>query len=71
MVESIQCVSLIPERWPDLVSLFGPGGAEDGCWCMWHRETNQEFVAGSRRAGAANHDAFEALVHGAVVPHMR
>ena len=26
-----------PERWPDLERLFGPNGANSGCWCMWWR----------------------------------
>lgn len=27
---------LTPDRWPDLVDLFGPErGASSGCWCMW------------------------------------
>lgn len=26
---------LTPDRWDDLVALFGPGGACGGCWCMW------------------------------------
>lgn len=24
-------------RWPDLERLFGPNGANSGCWCMWWR----------------------------------
>lgn len=26
-----------PKRWPDLEGLFGPNGANSGCWCMWWR----------------------------------
>ena len=26
-----------PRRWPDLERLFGPNGANSGCWCMWWR----------------------------------
>src|SRR5688572_8470123 len=26
-----------PDRWADLVELFGPRGAVAGCWCMWWR----------------------------------
>lgn len=26
---------LSPESWPALVDLFGPGGASNGCWCMY------------------------------------
>src|SRR5688572_10778890 len=28
---------LTPDRWDDLVRLFGPKGACGGCWCMWWR----------------------------------
>lgn len=37
---------LTPERWPDLVALFGPTGACAGCWCTWWRLTTREFRAG-------------------------
>jgi GNAT superfamily N-acetyltransferase len=55
-------------RWDDLVTLFGRGGANSGCWCMWWRLRAKEWSAG---AGAAAHDpvcgnkaAFEAVVTG-------
>ncbi len=38
---------LTPERWPDLVALFGPRGACAGCWCTWWRLTRAEFDAGN------------------------
>jgi GNAT superfamily N-acetyltransferase len=45
---------LTPERWKDLVALFGPNGAYSNCWCMWWRVTSSEFDetkgAGTRRA---------------------
>lgn len=28
---------LTPELWPALEELFGPGGASNGCWCMYWR----------------------------------
>ncbi len=37
---------LTPERWPDLVTLFGPRGACAGCWCTWWRLPTREFRAG-------------------------
>ncbi len=37
MIESLTIRPLTPERWPDLETLFGPDGAEGGCWCMWWR----------------------------------
>lgn len=35
-----------PERWDDLVRLFGPQGAYSGCWCMFFRTTSSEFADG-------------------------
>jgi predicted GNAT family acetyltransferase len=35
---------LTPDRWPDLVELFGPErGANSGCWCMWPRIPRSEW----------------------------
>ncbi len=35
---------LTPERWDDLVDLFGPDrGANSGCWCMWWRMPRSEW----------------------------
>lgn len=40
---------LAPERWNDLVDLFGPGrGANSGCWCMWTILRGRDFDAMSR-----------------------
>ena len=50
---------LTPERWDDLVGLFGERGAVGGCWCMWWRTTSAEFA---RSAGAANRRAMRTLV---------
>jgi GNAT superfamily N-acetyltransferase len=37
---------LTPDRWPDLVDLFGPErGANSGCWCMWPRVAGSEWKA--------------------------
>ena len=37
---------LTPDRWPDLVDLFGPErGANSGCWCMWPRIVRSEWDA--------------------------
>jgi GNAT superfamily N-acetyltransferase len=38
---------LTPELWPALEDLFGPNGANSGCWCMWWR-------VGSGRIRVAN-----------------
>lgn len=34
---------LTPDRWDDLVDLFGPKGAQEGCWCMYFRQTAREW----------------------------
>ncbi|MEM7776909.1 MAG: GNAT family N-acetyltransferase [Pseudomonadota bacterium] len=42
---------LTPERWDDLVQLFGPErGAYGGCWCMYwrHDGTQRAFHEGDR-----------------------
>lgn len=48
-----------PERWPDLVDLFGERGACGGCWCMWWRKPRARF---DREKGARNRADLEALV---------
>ncbi len=48
-----------PDRWGDLERLFGPNGANSGCWCMWNRQTNQEF---EQHHGADNHAALAEIV---------
>ena len=52
-------VPVTPERWPDLVALFGEKGACAGCWCMWMRLPLAEFRRGK---GAGNRRALRALV---------
>ncbi len=56
---SILCIPLTFDRWPDFEKLFGPHGAQAGCWCMWWRETTSEFEA---RKGDGNREAFRAIV---------
>jgi len=51
---------LTPERWDDLVTLFGPErGAHGGCWCMWWRMTTAAFETASR---TERRDSFRAIV---------
>jgi GNAT superfamily N-acetyltransferase len=47
------------DRWGDFARLFGNRGACGGCWCMYPRQTRQEF---ERRKGAANRRAMRRLV---------
>lgn len=37
MGEQFEVRPLTAATWPDLVDLFGPGGASNGCWCMYPR----------------------------------
>jgi GNAT superfamily N-acetyltransferase len=50
---------LTPERWPDLLKLFGERGACGGCWCMAWRRKRSDFVKGK---GASNKRAFTNIV---------
>jgi hypothetical protein len=56
---------LTPERWPDLVKLFGPRGACGGCWCMAWRRPKAEWERGK---GAGNRAAFQRLVRKGPAP---
>lgn len=40
---NLEFYPLTPERWPDLVDLFGDRGAWGGCWCMWWRLPAVDF----------------------------
>jgi GNAT superfamily N-acetyltransferase len=50
---------LTPDRWLDLVTLFGPRGACGGCWCMWWRIKRSEF---DLQKGEGNRQALQAIV---------
>jgi GNAT superfamily N-acetyltransferase len=54
-----------PERWNDLVELFGPHGAYGGCWCMWWRIKRSEF---DRNHGQGNRRALKRIVDSGTVP---
>ena len=40
---TVEIHPLTAERWEDLVTLFGPKGAQEGCWCMYFRQTAREW----------------------------
>jgi GNAT superfamily N-acetyltransferase len=62
----VEIQPLTPERWDDLVRLFGPRGACGGCWCMHWRLAHADY---ERRKGLANRRAMQRLVaKGAVAP---
>ncbi|MBK9129553.1 MAG: GNAT family N-acetyltransferase [Phycisphaerales bacterium] len=50
---------LTPERWDDLVELFGTRGACGGCWCMTPRLTRAEY---EKHKGDGNKRKLRALV---------
>ena len=51
---------LTPDRWDDLVDLFGPErGANSGCWCMWWRMERADWKAAPREE---KRDRFRAIV---------
>jgi GNAT superfamily N-acetyltransferase len=56
---SISIHPLTPDRWDDLVRLFGPRGACGGCWCMHWRLPRAVF---ERQKGAKNRAAMRRLV---------
>jgi GNAT superfamily N-acetyltransferase len=56
---------LTMERWPDFEKLFGPRGANGGCWCMWWRQTRAEY---QRQRGEANRRAMQRIVASGEIP---
>jgi GNAT superfamily N-acetyltransferase len=65
MTQHVEVHPLTPERWPDLEAVFGPNGANSGCWCMWFKQTNAEY---ERDRGAPNREALRDHVDSGVVP---
>ena len=55
----IRCLPLTPDRWDDLERVFGPNGANSGCWCMWFRRPRKEWQAAHSKG---NRTAFKKLV---------
>ena len=50
---------MTPARWSDLERLFGPNGACSGCWCMFFRQSSEEYRTGH---GEPNRRAFRRIV---------
>jgi GNAT superfamily N-acetyltransferase len=57
--QKLEFEPLTPERWPDVVKLFGPRGACAGCWCMVWRRPRAEWERGK---GSGNRAAFRRVV---------
>jgi GNAT superfamily N-acetyltransferase len=56
---------LTPDRWSDLVFLFGPRGACGGCWCMTPRLGAAQY---EKQKGAGNKRAFKRIVDSGAMP---
>lgn len=54
-----------PERWDDIVELFGKSGAYGGCWCMYWRLTGAQWA---RQQGRGNKEAFRKITKLGQVP---
>ncbi|MDX1660131.1 MAG: GNAT family N-acetyltransferase [Nitriliruptorales bacterium] len=58
-MSDLRCRPVTPDRWDDLVALFGDNGAYDGCWCMYQRVTSREYSEGR---GEGNRQKLHELV---------
>ncbi|NMC53139.1 MAG: GNAT family N-acetyltransferase [Chloroflexi bacterium] len=63
--QGLEIVPLTPERWADLERLFGPHGADSGCWCMFFRLPYKQF---DQQRGEANRKAFQQIVESGTEP---
>jgi GNAT superfamily N-acetyltransferase len=61
----LQFRPVTPDRWQDLETLFGPHGADGGCWCMWFRLRRRDF---DRNSGEQNRQAMRGIVDSGEVP---
>lgn len=59
MTTGLDIAPLTPDRWDDLARLFGPNGANGGCWCMWWLKPAKDW---DRDAGDVNRDQLHQLV---------
>ena len=41
--DAVEVRPVTPERWDDLLRVFGPNGARGGCWCMAWRLSSTEL----------------------------
>ena len=58
---TITILPLTADRWDDFEQVMGPKGAIAGCWCMWFRETHDEYKL---NGGEGNRLAMKGLVEG-------
>ncbi|OGT25009.1 MAG: hypothetical protein A2Z17_07725 [Gammaproteobacteria bacterium RBG_16_66_13] len=59
MAPRLEVQPVTPDRWRDLVRLFGTRGAHGGCWCMWWRLRHSAF---GRNRGEDNRRALQRLI---------
>jgi GNAT superfamily N-acetyltransferase len=64
-VPDVRIESVTPDRWDDLVALFGARGACAGCWCMYWRRSAADYRRGK---GRGNREALRRLVAAGKVP---
>jgi GNAT superfamily N-acetyltransferase len=57
-----------PDRWDDMVRLFGRSGGYANCWCTWWRQRGADFTRGIEHHGAGNRALMEAIVAGGGEP---
>jgi len=61
-------VRVTPDRWDELVELFGPSGAYSNCWCTFFRQRGSEYDAGCRRGGVGNRALLARIIAEGRVP---
>jgi GNAT superfamily N-acetyltransferase len=64
-LRGLKTYPVTPDRWEDMVKLFGKRGACGGCWCMWWRITRSEF---EKRKGDTNKRAMRKIVKSGEIP---
>lgn len=57
--KDLTCKLLTTDNWNDLVELFGPHGADGGCWCMFFRLAYRDF---NTNRGERNKELFKEVV---------
>ncbi len=64
-IDHITFKPLTPETWIDFTLLFSEHGPQQGCWCMYWRETRVEY---HRRFGDGNQQAMKAIIQTGNIP---
>ena len=66
----LRVLPLTPERWDDLLELFGRSGASiaRGCFCMFYRHSGKQEPAAGMTSSESNKRALKALVDSGAIP---